>query len=166
MPQIIKDSLEQAEARQFSTNEMKTKLENDPHLIKHLIPDFAVGCRRPTPGNGYLEALMEPNVRVVTDEIARIVPEGIELCTGEIVEVDVFICATGFDVSFCPRFPLMGRDMISLESQWRTKPEAYLSVAVENFPNYFSKKGFKMLWRLDIMRGLATIADFYSVSRS
>ena len=140
--QIIKDSIEQAEAKQFSINEMKTKLENNPRLVKHLIPDFAVGCRRPTPGNGYLEALTQPNVRVVTDAIKRIVPEGIELSTGEVVKVDVFICATGFDISFCPRFPLIGRNGVSLQSQWQTKPEGYLSLAAENFPNYFSKIKF------------------------
>jgi cation diffusion facilitator CzcD-associated flavoprotein CzcO len=141
----MKDSREQAEAKQFSTNEMKTKLKNDPRLVKHMIPDFAVGCRRPTPGNGYLEALVQPNVRVITDTIERIVPEGIEISTGEVVKVDVFICATGFDISFCPRFELIGQHGASLQSQWKTKPEAYLSLAAENFPNYFSKIPFSPL---------------------
>jgi cation diffusion facilitator CzcD-associated flavoprotein CzcO len=42
-------------------------------------------------------------------------------------------------VSFSPRFPMIGRNMISLKDQWEDKPEAYLSMAIENFPNYFSK---------------------------
>lgn len=70
---------------------MRTKLKN-PELEKHMIPDFAVGCRRPTPGNGYLEALSMDNVRVVTDNIEEIVPQGIKLETGEVVEIDTFIC--------------------------------------------------------------------------
>lgn len=119
-------------------NEMKTKLGHDPRLVKHLIPNFAVGCRRPTPGNGYLEALTQPNVRVVTDHIKKVVEEGIVLETGEIIKVDVFICATGFDISFFPRFPLIGRGGVSLADQWKDKPEGYLSLAVNNFPNYFS----------------------------
>ncbi|KIW30173.1 uncharacterized protein PV07_05935 [Cladophialophora immunda] len=134
---IIKDSLEQAEARRYSINEMTAKLGRDERLVKHLIPDFAVGCRRPTPGNGYLEALTQSNVRVVTDHIERIEERGIVLETGELLEVDVFICATGFDISFCPRFPLIGRGGVSLEDQWKQKPEAYLSLAAPNFPNYF-----------------------------
>ena len=118
---------------------MKLKLGHNERLVKHMIPDFAVGCRRPTPGNGYLESLNEPNVRVVTDHIDRVVPEGIVLSTGEIISIDAFICATGFDISFCPRFPIIGLNGASLGEQWKDKPEGYLSVAAENFPNYFSR---------------------------
>jgi cation diffusion facilitator CzcD-associated flavoprotein CzcO len=118
---------------------MTSKLEKSPELLKHLIPKFAVGCRRPTPGNGYLEALGKDNVRVITEEIQEILPEGIKLTTGETVPVDVFICATGFDISFCPRFPLVGQNKKELSEQWRDKPTAYLSLAAENMPNYFSK---------------------------
>jgi cation diffusion facilitator CzcD-associated flavoprotein CzcO len=136
--QIIKDSTEQEEAKRFSTKEMTSKLGSDSDLIKHIIPNFAVGCRRPTPGNGYLEALMKPNVTVVTEEISEIVPTGIKLNSGKVVEVDVFICATGFDISFAPRFPLIGRNGTNLAEQWKTRPTAYLSLAAENMPNYFS----------------------------
>jgi cation diffusion facilitator CzcD-associated flavoprotein CzcO len=118
---------------------MTTKLKNNERLIKHMIPDFAVGCRRPTPGNGYLEALNAPNVRVVTDMIEEVVPEGIRLSTGEVLKVDAFICATGFDISFWPRFELIGQDGVSMKQKWQKKPEAYLSLAVDKFPNYFSE---------------------------
>ncbi|PVH75074.1 FAD/NAD(P)-binding domain-containing protein [Cadophora sp. DSE1049] len=134
---IIKDSIAQEEAMRFSTNEMKTKLGSDSQLVKHMIPDFAVGCRRPTPGNGYLEALVKPNVTVITEEISEIVPKGIKLKSGKVIEVDVFICATGFDISFAPRFPLVGRNGINLAKQWKTRPEAYLSMAAANMPNHF-----------------------------
>lgn len=122
---------------------MKTKLGQDSPLLQHMIPKFAVGCRRPTPGNGYLEALTSPKVRVITDEIAEVVPEGIKLTTGETVGVDVFICATGFDISFAPRFPLIGRKGIDLRDQWKKRPGAYLSLAAANMPNHFSKSNSK-----------------------
>ncbi|KAG8428476.1 hypothetical protein J3459_003898 [Metarhizium acridum] len=134
---IIKDSPEQEEAVRFSSNEMEEKLGKDSPLLRHMLPTFAVGCRRPTPGNGYLEALTKENVRVVTDAISQIVPEGIKTSTGEILKVDMFICATGFDISFCPRYPVIGEHGISLGDQWKDKPEAYLSLAVPNFPNHF-----------------------------
>lgn len=136
--QIIKDSPEQEEAVRFSINEMTEKLGRDSPLLKHILPDFAVGCRRPTPGNGYLEALTKPNVRVVTDHIVEIVPEGIKTATGEIIKVDIFVCATGFDISFCPRYPVVGQKGIQLGDQWKVKPEAYMSLAAPNFPNHFS----------------------------
>ncbi|KAH0835350.1 putative sterigmatocystin biosynthesis monooxygenase stcW [Fonsecaea pedrosoi] len=134
---IMKDSAEQMEALAFSTNEMKTKLGADSPLLKYLIPTFSVGCRRPTPGNGYLEALSKENVRVVTDTIVKIVPEGIKTSKGEVLPIDMFICATGFDISFCPRYPILGQNGCSLGEQWKDKPAAYLSLAVPNFPNHF-----------------------------
>ncbi|KAH0843527.1 putative sterigmatocystin biosynthesis monooxygenase stcW [Fonsecaea pedrosoi] len=133
----IMGSPEQEEARLYSINEMRTRLHYNERLAKALIPTFGVACRRPTPGNGYLEALMAPNTRVITDRIESVVPEGIKLATGEIVKVDAFICATGFDISFCPRFKLTGRNGTILSEQWSQKPEAYLSMATNNFPNYF-----------------------------
>lgn len=118
---------------------MTTKLGSNQRLIKKMIPDFAVGCRRPTPGNGYLEALCKSNVRVVTDHIDKIVSEGIALTTGEVIKVDSFICATGFDISFCPRFSLTGRNGVQISEQWKDLPTAYMSLGAANFPNYFSK---------------------------
>lgn len=134
------DSKEQKEAKLYSQNEMKTKLGYDERLLKALVPEFGVGCRRPTPGNGYLEALGASNVKVATDEIQEIVPEGVKLTTGEVIKVDTFICATGFDISFFPRFKMTGRNGAVLSEQWSKKPEAYFSLAAENFPNYFSKQ--------------------------
>ena len=118
---------------------MKRKLGENSPLVKKMIPSFAVGCRRPTPGNGYLEALTKDNVRVVTKGISEIVPEGIKLDSGEIISIDIFICATGFDISFRPRYPIRGLSGISLSEQWKTRPNGYLSLAVPSFPNHFSK---------------------------
>jgi cation diffusion facilitator CzcD-associated flavoprotein CzcO len=118
---------------------MKSKLGKDSELIKHIVPSFAVGCRRPTPGNGYLEALTKDNVRVVTKAIVEIVPEGIRISSGEMISVDILICATGFDISFRPRYPIRGLNGIALSDQWKERPTAYLSLAIPNFPNHFSR---------------------------
>lgn len=133
---------------------MRAKLGNDEALLQHLLPtDFAVGCRRPTPGNGYLEALTKDNVRVICAEegIDQVVPDGLRLSLSSggssapatsseptTVKVDTIICATGFDLSFCPRFELVGRGGESIHEAWKDVPEAYLSTAVPGFPNYFS----------------------------
>lgn len=139
LSQIIADSDEQQEAKEYSRKEMTSKL-NDEKLLKHLMPeDFAIGCRRPTPGNGYLEALTKDNVRVVTEEIDQVVSDGIQLKSTEIIKVDALICATGFDLSFCPRFDLIGRNGQDIHEKWKDLPEAYLSLAVPDFPNYFSR---------------------------
>ncbi|XWW96216.1 hypothetical protein V2A60_004189 [Cordyceps javanica] len=134
---IVKDSSEQEEAFRFAKDQMRTKLGEGSRLLKHMIPTFSVGCRRPTPGNGYLEALGMPNVRVVTDSITEIVPEGIKLATGELIDVEIIVCATGFDMSFCPRHPVIGQEKADLAEQWRARPVCYFSLAAPNFPNYF-----------------------------
>ncbi|KAF4918388.1 FAD-binding monooxygenase moxY [Colletotrichum viniferum] len=134
---VIADSADQKEAREYFSNEMRVKLKNED-ILNYLMPkNFAVGCRRPTPGNGYLEALTKDNVRVVTKDIEKIVSNGIQLTNGESIPVDALICATRFDLSFCPRFKLIGRDGESIDEKWKDVSEAYLSVAVPGFPNHF-----------------------------
>lgn len=120
---------------------MQMQLGNDERLCRALIPSFPLGCRRITPAPGYLESVGRPNVTVETEEIRRFVPKGIQLRSGRIVEVDAIICATGFDLSFRPRFPIIGRDG-NLQDIWGnddTPPKAYMSCAVAGLPNYLSK---------------------------
>ncbi|RSL83097.1 hypothetical protein CEP51_004722 [Fusarium floridanum] len=133
----FKDSDFQQMARQYLTEQMKKRLGEDHPLSQNLIPDFSVGCRRLTPGTGYLEALTQSNVTVERTPIARVVPEGIELENGELVELDLLACATGFDVSWAPRFPIIGRKGINLQEEWsKTRASAYMALGVPNFPNY------------------------------
>lgn len=55
------------------------------------------------------------------------------------------VCATGFDVSFCPHYPTIGRHGIDLRKAWSGDPETYLSVAAPNMPNYFTVLGPRAL---------------------
>jgi cation diffusion facilitator CzcD-associated flavoprotein CzcO len=72
---IIKGTDAAKEARAYSEDEMIRKLSQDPRLIDKVIPkDFNVGCRRPTPGNGFLEALTANNTTCFTDPIDKITP--------------------------------------------------------------------------------------------
>ncbi|KAE8158896.1 hypothetical protein BDV40DRAFT_291389 [Aspergillus tamarii] len=139
---ILNGSEEQANARAYAENDMRTKLASRPEIAEWIVPkDFAVGCRRPTPGNGYLEALCSENTAVVSESIAEITPKGIQTTDGVEHEVDVIICATGFDVSWRPSYPTIGREARSLSEQWKDIPRTYLSIAVPNFPNYLIFNG-------------------------
>ncbi|KAL3463950.1 FAD/NAD(P)-binding domain-containing protein [Aspergillus heterothallicus] len=136
-PITMKDSEHAKAVKEGATAFMRAELEGDERLCRALIPDFPVGCRRITPGVGYLSSLRAANTRVVTDKIRQVVPQGIELDTGEIIKLDIIICATGFDVSFCPRFPIVGRAG-NLKDIWsKSIPQAYMSCAVPGLPNYF-----------------------------
>jgi cation diffusion facilitator CzcD-associated flavoprotein CzcO len=91
----FEDHEKQAEIRADFTQQMKDKLASIPWLQPKLIPGWAVGCRRLTPGIGYLETLSKPNVKVVFGEIDRVSQRGC-VCDGVEYPVDVLICATGF----------------------------------------------------------------------
>jgi cation diffusion facilitator CzcD-associated flavoprotein CzcO len=101
-----------------------------------------IPSRRPTPGTGYLEALGAPNVSVEWNSIDQVFEKGIKLKNGKVIELDMIVCATGFDTTWKPRFPIIGRGGINLAEQWKMHPRTYLSFAVHNFPNYFSMSIF------------------------
>ncbi|KAN0102792.1 FAD/NAD(P)-binding domain containing protein [Hyaloscypha variabilis] len=131
----------QRKAQELFKKTMTERLGNSEKgrkLAERLVPKFPVGCRRQTPGPNFLETLIRPNVETRWDDIAKITVRGILTRSGEELEFDAIVCATGFDTSFQPRFPVIGRGGASLGEQWEETPEAYFGIAVPNFPNYFS----------------------------
>lgn len=137
---FAKEGQAQVEIRSLMTQQMKEKLRDDALAVK-LIPKWGVGCRRLTPGINYLETLSAPNVSVVYGEIVEITERGCVCDDGKEYPVDVLICATGFDTSFKPRFPLVGLNGIDLRDQWATEPKGYMGLAAPNMPNYFQFLG-------------------------
>ena len=73
---------------------------------------------------------------LVTDAIDRIEATGIRTVDGKLHEVDAIVCATGFDVSHRPPWPLIGRHGITLAEAWKDEPTGYLSLAASGFPNF------------------------------
>jgi len=120
---------------------MKERLAKKPAIIDALTPSFAVGCRRLTPGPGYLEALVEDNVDFVSDQISEIIPSGVVMETGKTIELDALVCATGFNASAPPPFHVFGKNGKSLQEKFTPYPEIYLAVATDGFPNFFMMLG-------------------------
>lgn len=73
---------------------------------------------------------------VETDAIQKATKSGLLMADGSLLEVDAMICATGFDTSFRPAFPVIayGQD---LRDTWKDEPTSYLSIAAAGVPNYF-----------------------------
>lgn len=138
---IIKGSAESHAARNAAEAQMRSALKDDKRLCDALIPtDFNPGCRRPTPAPGYLDALVSPNTTVYTDPVNRITPTGFLDTTGTEHPVDAIICATGFNTTWLPRFPILngsGRDLRTLWSD-PANLTSYLSVGIPSFPNHFT----------------------------
>ncbi|KAB5551062.1 hypothetical protein GE09DRAFT_1124767 [Coniochaeta sp. 2T2.1] len=135
-PMFLKGSRMQESTKKAVTKQMSERLR-DPRLRDNLVPEWDFGCRRMTPGVGYLEALQAQNVEVVLGGIDHVNEEGRLVAGGKEYELDVLICATGFDVSFKPRFPIIGNKGMNLQDIWGRKPHSYLGLAAEEQPNYF-----------------------------
>ncbi|KAI0144715.1 flavin-binding monooxygenase [Pestalotiopsis sp. NC0098] len=137
----MRDSPMQRTAIEIFRAAMKHRLSGKPEIADFLIPSFAIGCRRTTPGPGYLEALVESNVDFITDPISEVNKDGVTLKNGSKVSLDCLVCATGFNASAAPRFHVTGIDHISLKERFTPYPEAYLSLTVDGFPNFFMMLG-------------------------
>lgn len=120
---------------------MKARLQKKPHLFDWLKPNFAPGCRRLTPGPGFLEAISEDNVNFIRDRISRITPKGVETEDGKLHEIDVLVCATGFYASAAPPFRTAGLNGHTLQEHWHTRATNYLSLTTDQFPNHFFMLG-------------------------
>lgn len=129
-------SKDQKSSREYVAKDMRKKLGNDPILTSKLIPNFALGCRRMTPGTEYLQSLRQLNVQVVTESAVQLTQDGIVDATGHEEKVDVIICATGFEVTR-PSYEIIGLNGRNLGDEWADFPRGYLSIMAEGFPNMF-----------------------------
>ncbi|OJK00104.1 hypothetical protein ASPACDRAFT_42686 [Aspergillus aculeatus ATCC 16872] len=127
-------------------HEMRARVESyydhkiqDPNLRRMLQPDFAPACRRWTIGDSYIEAMQQPHVHLVQDHVASLTENGVRTCSGEEYDCDLVVCATGFE-PYASRFPVIGRDGISLNDCWGPQGdcESYMASMVAGFPNFFA----------------------------
>ncbi|KAI0121194.1 hypothetical protein BJ170DRAFT_149643 [Xylariales sp. AK1849] len=132
---FLKGNKVNQDTREYMLAQMREKLGNE-YLESKLIPDWSVGCRRLSPGVDYLESLTKDNVEVVYGEINEITGNGCLCDDGKEYPVDVLICATGFDTTFKPRFPVVSDKGENLQDRWATEPQSYFGVAAAGFPNY------------------------------
>lgn len=113
----------------------------DPELQAKMIPTFDFGCRRPTWSNKYYKAFRRPNVRLVTDRIARVTEDSIVTADGEERKIDAIILATGFrrgERHTQPTIPIFGKGGQELEDFWDAQGrQAFKGVSITGFPNLF-----------------------------
>jgi len=111
----------QVAGRQLFKEAMLKKLEKKPWIAAH--------------------PLCQDNVDFVSDDINRITETGIETVDGKHREFDIIVCATGYDTTYRPPFPVVGRGGVNLQEKWSDHPTTYLSMAVDGFPNWFYSLG-------------------------
>jgi cation diffusion facilitator CzcD-associated flavoprotein CzcO len=114
----------------------------DPALRAKLVPDYPIGAKRVLFNDDYYPTLSRDNVRLVTDGVERIEPEGVRTKAGEFVPADVIVFATGFHATdFLAPMAITGAGGRDLRAEWQAGAHAYLGVTVSGFPNLFMLYG-------------------------
>jgi len=122
-------------AQQLFRERMKEFIK-DERLLQGFTPKFEVGCRRITPGDPYMLAIQNENVDVHFTGVEEITEDGVIGVDGQERKADTIICATGFDVTYKPRFPVIGKNGVDLYKKWEKAPESYLGLACPDMPNF------------------------------
>jgi cyclohexanone monooxygenase len=131
-------------ARMEDIRQRVATVVRDEETAERLKPYYAYLCKRPCFHDEYLPAFNQPNVTLLDTEgrgIDQIDEDGI-VVAGTHRDVDVLIFATGFDLGENSalqklRFPILGRDRISLVEKWRDGIATLHGLMSSGFPNLF-----------------------------
>ena len=114
----------------------------DPDLREKLRPEYRAACKRLIISPNFYDAIQRPNAELVTEGIERIEAGGVRTRYGRLHELDVLVLATGFQAdAFMRPMRVTGRDGTTLEQAWTPRPNAYLSISIPEFPNFFMLNG-------------------------
>lgn len=137
--------------RRLSNHHLRSQVDS-PALQAALTPDFKPGCKRVLLSNTWFPALQRPNVKLVTQAVAGLVPQGVVGADGAVYPCDVIIWGTGFKATeFVAPMKVYGQapqgqageaNPPELSALWREKPAAtHLGITVAGFPNLFMLVG-------------------------
>jgi cyclohexanone monooxygenase len=126
----------------FWKRKVRSRLQ-DKKLQELLAPDtppYAFGTKRVPLEQGYYETFGLSSVSLVDlreDSIREVKSNGLLLASGRLVELDVLVLATGFDISTgsFTQIDIRGEGGQTLTEKWDERPRSYLGLAVAGFPN-------------------------------
>ncbi|EJD40907.1 FAD/NAD(P)-binding domain-containing protein [Auricularia subglabra TFB-10046 SS5] len=157
---LLRESGMHAAAQVAVDKDMRSKIA-ETRMADLLVPKWTLGCRRFTPGPGYIEALQAPNVEVVHSGVAELTEDGCVAADGSRHRLDAIICATGFNTGYRPSFPIVGLDGRDLRDEWVHDARGYLSLAAPGMPNYFVLLGPNApLGNGPVLTGVEAAADY------
>jgi 4-hydroxyacetophenone monooxygenase len=123
------------------TEYIKMQLGDRPELIEKVLPKYPPYGKRMLLDNGWYQALLRDNVRLIAEPIERITADGVTTSAGH-DQVDVIVFASGFDTGkvLWP-IQITGRNGVNVRQQLDEKLEAYQGMALEHCPNLFITPG-------------------------
>ncbi len=143
------DILLNQEANDLISDFMRRKIRErvrDPKIAEKLCPtNHGFGTRRVPLETGYYEVYNQDNVELVDlreTPIERITEKGVRTTKAE-YELDILICATGFDAitGAFDRIDIRGAGGRALREKWADGPKTYLGMQTVDFPNLLTLVG-------------------------
>ena len=144
------DILTDLESNKIMADYISLKIKqkiNDPSVAAILTNfDHAFATKRPPIDFNYFETFNMENVDVVdirSDPIKKINKGNVELHSGDRLEADVIVFATGFDAmtGALNKIDIIGRNGQALSEYWQNGPKTYLGLVMPDFPNFFMITG-------------------------
>lgn len=123
------------------------EIVDDPETAAVLAPsDYPIGAKRICVDTGYYEIFNKANVDIIdikADPVATVTETGLLLDSGQALDFDTIILATGFDAmtGALNQIQITGRDARVLSHEWDVGPRTYLGLMVADFPNLFLVTG-------------------------
>lgn len=117
--------------------------------MKHFTPTYRPWRQRIAfvPDGDIFQGIASGKASVVTDHIDRFVPEGIKLKSGEILEADIVITATGFHLKFLGNIPFV---IDGEPVNWNDRL-TWRGMMIEDVPNMLFVFGyFRASWTLRV----------------
>ncbi len=131
----------------FLTGKATRELHNID-LIKKLVPDYEVGCKRICPSDTYLGSFNRDNVTLVTEGIDCFEEDGIKTADGRKYKVDAVVYATGYlpaeswhTTNIFGVTPSENGSKLNLKDEWKDTPSAYKGITYPGYPNLFFMLG-------------------------
>ena len=99
--QMTKRALEEPDLVREELLGVLRGLMGEDYVAEHFTPRYAPWRQRIAfvPNGDFFQAVKAGKAGVVTDEIDRFVPEGVRLKSGKVLEADIIITATGFNLN-------------------------------------------------------------------
>jgi cation diffusion facilitator CzcD-associated flavoprotein CzcO len=121
-------------ARKLARKGAVAFLKDEAYVDKHFKPRYHPWDQRLclVPDGDMFKAIRNGSASVVTDTIDRFVPEGIRLSSGEVLEADIIISATGLTLR---RFGDLSLDLDGVEVDL-ADTVAYRAMMVSGVPNF------------------------------